>query len=713
MSEIINQEEADRQNDIRLGRLKALSVSIDKKREDAVNGRIQLGIEDEWQQVEDAYAGMDSIPQNLKPSTIDGSVQRSPKSTNTRSTVFLNITRPYVDAAAAKVADMLLPTDDKNWGMKPTPVPEISNYKGDQTPLIDPKTMQPVVQNGQQVTVDDFHNRITEEARIRCERAERRIDDWLVECQFNSEVRRVIENASRYGTGIMKGPFPKRIKQTVINTKGGLTAIDIKESISPTSKSISPWNFYPDPACGDNIHKGSYVFETDQITAREVEDLIGDDSYIEDALREVLEEGPNQSAIGRRFEARNLDKEVYDIWYFSGYVTKDDMIACGCVVDEDFESFPALVTMINDTVVKATLQPLDSGKFPYDVMVWSEVAGTWVGQGVGMQVNTPQRMLNAATRNMMDNAGNSSGPQIFIRRHGISPADGSYQIYGNKIWFIEDDSIIDARTAIQSVVIDSRQAELMNIIQFAMKMAEDVTGLPMLLQGQQGKAPETVGGIQMLNNNASTVLRRIARNFDDMLTEPHIRSYYEWILLYGKEEEKGDYQVEVRGSSALVERDIQNQTIAQILQLSLNPAFGVNPNKAFNEYLKSQRLPPASFEYTEEEKQQIAQQPKPVDPRIEAAQIQSKTQVELANLKKQETTEELAIRNQHLMDERQARMEEKRLDLQLAAIKMANDKNVSLAKIKADLAKVAMTIKNDRELFSAEAEIKRTQGSGI
>jgi hypothetical protein len=698
----------------RFARLDALSKSLVQKRTDAINGRANLGIEDDWQTVEDAYAGVDSVPGSVKPSTIDGTIQRKTQPSTTKSTVYLNITRPYVDAASAKLSDMLLPTDDKNWGMKPTPVPELSDMKGDQTPIINPATAQPVVQEGKTVTVDDFVKRLMDEADKRCKAAERRITDWLVECQFNSEVRKVIENSALYGTGIMKGPFPKVQKSSMVTTKDGVTTIELSESIKPTSKSIVPWNFYPDPSCGDNIHNGAYCFEVDELNGRQVEELKNDSSYIAEAIDEVLEEGPNQKASNRKLESANLDKETYEVWYFSGFITKDDMEACGCECDSNFTSFPALVTMINDTVVKATLQPLDSGKFPYDVMVWSKMAGSWVGQGIGIQINTPQRMLNAATRNMMDNAGNSAGPQIFIKRKGITPADGSYQLYGNKLWFIEDDDVLDARTAIQSVVIDSRQVELMNIVQFALKMAEDVTGLPMLMQGQQGKAPETVGGMQMLNNNASTVLRRIARNFDDMLTEPHIRAYYEWLLIYGEDEsEKGDFKVEVRGSSALVERDIQNQAIAQILQLSLNPAFGINPKNALAEWLKSQRLSPTSFEYTEEEMQKLAEQQPPVDPRIQAAQINNQTKVQLAQAQQQESLQELEIRNKHLADERAQRLQEMQLTREIEMLKLANNKEMSLEQIKADLAKTAMNIKNDRELFSAEAQLKREQGSGI
>jgi hypothetical protein len=48
------------------------------------------------------------------------------------------------------------------------------------------------------------------------------------------------------------------------------------------------------------------------------------------------------------------------------------------------------------------------------------------------------------------------------------------------------------------------------------------------------------------NSNALTTMgdtrRMVARQIDDDLTEPHIRRYYTWILMYVKEEEKGDFR---------------------------------------------------------------------------------------------------------------------------------------------------------------------------
>jgi hypothetical protein len=67
-------------------------------------------------------------------------------------------------------------------------------------------------------------------------------------------------------------------------------------------------------------------------------------------------------------------------------------------------------------VVRATINPLDSGSFPYHSVPWQRRAGHWAGIGVGEQIRMPQKMINAATRAMLNNAGKSSGSQIVVDR---------------------------------------------------------------------------------------------------------------------------------------------------------------------------------------------------------------------------------------------------------------------------------------------------------
>ena len=59
-------------------------------------------------------------------------------------------------------------------------------------------------------------------------------------------------------------------------------------------------------------------------------------------------------------------------------------------------SASVIITMVNCRVIKAAINPLDSGEFPHDVMVWQRRPGVPHGIGVAMQINVPQRMLTAA-----------------------------------------------------------------------------------------------------------------------------------------------------------------------------------------------------------------------------------------------------------------------------------------------------------------------------
>jgi hypothetical protein len=344
---------------------------------------------------------------------------------------------------------MLLPTDDRNWGIKPTPIPELINALKDERPVLGPQGqpipappqqeqppvpgMQAPPQQPKPMTVADMAKKEMHAAQERSESAEKRIEDWHVECQYNAEVRKVIEDCSKMGTGILKGPFPMRKTRRATEMQQGGMALKIESVIVPVSKRIDCWNFYPDPACGDTIHNGQYVFEKDLITARQLRDLKGTD-YFDDQIDSVLEEGPGKRNINStRLNSETInDKEKFEIWYGTLFVEGDDLQVL-IPEAEDKDGAFCLITLINDRVIKCALQPLEGGEFAYDVMPWQRRPNLPWGIGVGEQIRTPQRMLNAAARNLMDNAGISAGGQIVMKRGSVEPADGQWTITPRKI----------------------------------------------------------------------------------------------------------------------------------------------------------------------------------------------------------------------------------------------------------------------------------------
>lgn len=624
-------------------RLDAFGQSLAKTRSEAIDGRQSSAIETEWLEDEEFYQGIDAANRGEMASSTwrkkpPGQSDASSQQKTTRSTVFPNITGPYTDAGAARIADMLLPTDDRAWALTQTPIPElvdVARGKFGGQMLKEAAAMYPGQPDRAKKQLADATQQalqIIADAKAKADKAQTRIEDWHVECQWHAQVRLVIEDAARIGVGVLKGPIPTK-KRTVAFKDGKLV---IAEQIKPGSKWIDPWNFFPDPACGENIHNGSYTWERDYLTKKQLRDLKGTPDYIDDQIDKCLAEGPQRASSEYKPTPDVItdpeQKGKFEIWYYHGTAEREDLEAAGCDCEDQVDPHvPAMVVMVNNRVIKAALNPLDTGEYPYDAMVWRRRPGHWTGIGIARQVRVAQRIVTAATRNLMDNAGIAAGPMLVFRQGKITPANGKLEFAPRKIWYIDEDAenIEDATKAIGVIKIDMLVNELLQIIQLGLKLAEDITGLPMLLQGQMGEAKnQPLGTVQIMNNNSSAVLRRLARLFDDRVTEPHVRRYYHWLLYYGEDDEKGDYCIDARGSSALVERDLQNQAIAQMAQLVLDPRFGKDPKKWMDEFLKSQRLDVERFNYDDEQWQKIVENmvKGPQDPRLAVAELRAKSE---------------------------------------------------------------------------------------
>ena len=700
-----------------------------KHRDDAVKFRTASGIENQWAEDQAYYEGEDETQKTLyyKGLTTDSPLIAKPKS-KYRSRVFLNITRPYVETAASKVIEVLSPVDDRAWSIEPTSVPNLPQKP---SPLvqalqlqqasqpqqqIDPNTGQPMQAPAPAAPPPDPLEEAQKIAKHAAKGAQIWIDDKLQECDFPTSLRAVVDEASRLGTGIMRGPVPQ-VRRTVKMTPaadGGEDQIEILEELVPTSKKISCWDAFPDPACGDNIHNGQFFVEHDQMVEKQVRDLIGQPGYIQEALMAVIEEGPRQGATAGMAAAPHQSQDLtaarFHVWYYYGFLTREEVLAMKCNCEETDVitniGVPVVVTMINDTPVKAHLNPSADGRFPYDFMCWQRVAGSPWGIGIARQIRSCQAILNSHVRAMMENAGLSSGPQIILARGSVTPADGSWEITPRKVWLIKADADVqDVSQAMGSVIIPSVQAELLQAIDFALKMAENVTGLPILLQGQQGPSgvPETVGGMQILVANASSLLRRMARIFDDYLIRPHIQAYYSWLMSYADDPSiKGDFKVVAHGSSALVAKDQRNIFLTQVApQLMANPAFGIDPTRLFKQVAMISGLPnPEEIMFSPEEMaalQQAQQQAAAQDPRIQVAALNNQTRVQVAEMQNQtnqmrvqrDTDRDsvyVALESQRTQITAASKQAELELRRELAIMEYANRNSVTLDKIKAQLA---------------------------
>lgn len=647
--------------------LMSVGEALTKRRTEAMNDREASGIDANWTLCEDAYHGIDELNRGeyrssawVKPTVMNAPMTRPSDSKTVgpkRSTAFVRLTSRYVDAGAAKISEILLAPDDRAFSFSPTPVPTLIDGLKDQSVMTDPATGQPmerfafpseqqppkpIGQMDGQPTYPLQTNQVAEEviaaATIKAKKAENQVWDWMVECHHAMEMRKVIHDAARLGVGVLKGPFPKRDRYYAVKKTPGLNPnepevlqIIMEETITPADKWVNPWNIFPDPACGDNIRNGSYVFEREFASEKQVRDLIGLPGYIKRQLKLALERGPTSKSANRNPNAKDVPQQ-YELWHYFGTLNRDELKAINPKavkgIPKDKEVVSVNITMIGDVVVKGTINPLEtSGDIPYLSMPWQPRAGSWVGTGIAEQVRVPQEMVNAATRALLNNAGISAGPQIVITQGMIIPADGTMELTPNKIWYLRDDgSLDDVRKAFLSFDITNVGDEIMKIVEYGMRLAEESSSIPLITQGMSGKTtPETYGAAQLQDNNANQLLRSIAATFDDYITEPLVLSYYEYYLLDPEipAEDKGEFVVHAHGSSALVERSIQDRSIVELEPMVANPAYEINPRKWGAMMLKSRRLSPTELQYTEEEAKKLRETPPPPAPAVQVAQIKA------------------------------------------------------------------------------------------
>lgn len=793
-------DEEDGEDDL----LSSIGVAMAQRRDDAVTARQSSGLEEVWTKCEEAYVGIDDANRLefqtarwAKPISSSGPVttgRQPPFSINNKSNVFIRLTSRYVDAAFAKLAEILLPADDKAFSFSETPVPELIEARSDKRQVHDDQNrplfrsmmpgeaapggpaqgpapasppsmgaslpaagaapasqagsaaggpmptgqagavapdMMPAAQGGTSapppvpgqtpglgpqapqvpLTVADLADENIQIARKKAKKAEKRIYDWMVETQYRAEMRKVLFDAAKLGVGILKGPVPRLSRRMVTSkSEDGAVMVEIKESVVPASCRVDPWNIFPDPTCGECFQNGDYVFERDTLSEKQLRDLKDEPGYIGSQIDKVIAEGPNKVRARARENGEDIAAssksmtEKYEVWYFNGYLKRGELScvsqASGGSKDDlteiqEKEIAPVIATMVNDSVIKAVPAPHISGKYPYHSFPWTRRAGSWAGIGVAEQLFAPQRILNASTRSMLNNAGKSAGSQIVLDQASVRPADGQWIITPDKIWYKTADSSTNAvGDAFQLFKIPNVTNELMEIVKFALQVAEESTSIPLITQGQTGPTtPETLGATQIQNSNANQLLRSIGYSFDDHITEPLVDMYYEWLLLDPdiEDDEKGDYAIDAHGSVSMVERAIQDMTIAQMGNLVVNPVYGLDPKRWARQMIMSKKLNPDDFQYTPEEQARLDSMPPPEDPRVTAAKITMQGWETEAGIKGQTDLKKVQVTA--AVD-----LHELGMKRELALLDYANKHKITLAEVQSELAQTAMKLKVQERL---------------
>lgn len=579
--------------------------------EDAVQKR--TSIEERWLSDLRAYQGR-------YDKEVEQMLRQAQKAGKTKARAYIKICRSKTDAWEARLSDLLFPADERNWGIKPTPVPELTDQAEraveeaakqdriaeEQTAIANqleaegapPEQIAAALDQAAKAAQDmKTFATIAEEAQAKLDEAQKRaeamakeIDDQLTESKYPARSRDAIRDAVRLGVGVMKGPLvSNRAKRRWTKGDGNSFMLEDVADESVEYRRVDPWHYFPDPnaTCKDDC---TYEFERHMPTPRDLRKMVKTLGFDKDAVRELLRDGAGyglDTSLSFLNELRDINDEGiamtgrFIMWEYTGPLECDEICTLLRAVGRDEEArrweerndpldeYMVTCFFCNGKLLKLSEHyVLDSGDSLYSVFSFSPgEASILGGRGVPNLMHDTLRALNAAWRMMLDNAALAVAPQIVVDKRVIVPENGNWNIAAGKTWWRTDDDIGtqpgSGQRAFEIHDIPMNQAQIAGIIDLCLKFIDEETSLPLIAQGEQGQhITQTMGGMTMLFNSANVVFRRVVKNWDDDVTAPNIRRLYDFNMQFSEKDEiKGDMQIEARGTSFLLVREMQSQNL--------------------------------------------------------------------------------------------------------------------------------------------------------
>ncbi|WP_271270493.1 hypothetical protein [Aliamphritea hakodatensis] len=627
------------------------------------------------------------------------------------SQLYVNITRNKTNAAEARLQDMLFPTDDRNWGIKPTPVPEMEK-----------KAVAAGVE-----AANDETAKMVREAKAASDRMQTKIDDQLTEARYQIKSRDIIHDAALLGIGIVKGPvIVGRAKKKWTTSPNGESELEITETFEPGAARVDPWNFYPDMSAR-TIEEAEFTFEHHSWTKKELRKFAALPGVIKSEVKNLLaiqnrENGVVEDHLDDIRAITGVDvvssSNRYEVWEYHGPIKKSDLqdaydLSGSDYEEDEFEDLDdevdAVVFFSDKHILKVVLNPMDTEESPYSVFNWEKDESSIFGFGVPYLMRNAQKVINAAWRMMMDNAGASVSDIIVVNQDIVTPADGKWtQTTGKRKLYFLKDKTRTVQEAFHAFSMPNHQGELANILTMARQLADEETNLPLIAQGEQSShVTKTSSGMAMLMNSANIVLRRAVKNWDDDITRPMISRFYDWNMQFSRDTTiKGDFSVDARGSSALLVREKQQQNLMIYANMSAsNPELAIRRDweGMDKEIAKSLEVPHDKLTLTEdqikEKRDQAAQQGNP-EMEIRMAEIQMKQQQMDFDqrLKIQELELQIQFDYEKLQQER---------ELKLADI--ASRENITIAQLQARTGIEEKREKNKRDIAASIAMSRQAE----
>ena len=547
-----------------------------------------------------------------------------------RSKVFVGLTRTKVMAAYSRIIDLLFQHGDVFFSVSPTPIPQIDPLKAmemrkmamDQIMMAsgqDPMMNQDLVAARMEELEAEFLEVEKEIAQQAAESMTTDIEDQLIETNAEMKLKESMLEACIFGSGAVKSGTvridKKQSYSKMLDPETGQQgyALSVVETVAPDVESVSIFDLYPDPYC-TTLEDCDGLFRRHVLTRKQMRDLADLPQFDGEMVKYLLKIHRNGNHTEEDHETtrrriagihENSESNRFVVMEYWGTVDGYDLEEHGIELPEGSDlsdDYSACVWFCDGKVIKVMLNPITGYKIPYHIFPYERSPHQFWGTGVPRMMRDSQGTMNTATRIWLDNMALSSGPMVEVNTDLLAAGEDPTDIHPWRVFLREGgDGSMPAVRWYQPV---ANANGLNQIVEIFRRFADETTSLPSYTHGEQTQGlNKTATGMSMLMGAANIALKSTIKNIDDFLIEPMIESLFHFNMEFGtNEKSKGDLRIVARGSTALVQKEVQSQRLLQFLSIVGDNASGVvKQTELLREIASSMDIDPDQIMKTEEQ----------------------------------------------------------------------------------------------------------------
>jgi len=527
-----------------------------------------------------------------------------------RSKAYPKLTRVKVVSMVSRLMNLLFPTSEKNWTLKPTPYPNLPTQ--DMQNILDQLVQQA---QGGQLDDDMIETAIRMFAKERAANLELEIEDQLGELggdrmlDYVAMVRKVVFSGVMYGCGVLKGPFVRMQKQrtwklvqaqpesTAPHPETGLPVTtpaqpaqyvaEENEVYRPQFEFVPLWQYYPDMAA-KRFTQMDGQFERHIMSRHQVRKLADRPDFFKKEIMDYLAAHADgnykretyetqMKSMGVHSQVNDTSGRKYEAIEWNGFMSAHDLQAAGVTIPPGMEGeeIEAVIWALDSVIIKADINPwvmLEGGEkvHMYHQFIFEEDETALMGNGLPNIMRDSQMSVCATTRMSLDNAGVTCGPMLEVNTDLLRPDQDLSSIFSYKIWYREGIGAESQYPAVREIKMDSHLPELKSLTDMFREFADIETFINPATGGDMQKGPSepfrTATGASMLRGDAALPFKDVVRNFD-MFTESVISTLVAFNAQYpSRNDIQGDFQVEARGATSLIAKEVRGITLDTLAQ---------------------------------------------------------------------------------------------------------------------------------------------------